>query len=165
MKDKSKLEILGILEDFDFCSNDFIVDGGLSVVSEAVSKCESQMPAVNVDEINYIAGTIEKKFLRKLSDKTIWLSDLSSGRIICEIDGVRVTGKINFKPKAITVTIGEEEEKLTRSSCLFSDAATIYTEEPFDGSPANNYGLSRAQDIILGLFANSMQVVKLAQHR
>lgn len=78
---------------------------------------------------------------------------LITGDIIsCKIDGKKVEGEVSISPKDIAVRLISDKINLTSSAHLPLMAPMLYTHEPCKGSSANERGIARVYEMLVGLY-------------
>lgn len=102
-----------------------------------------------------IDNILKAKCRALLAGKTHWITvpmDKASP-ISCLIKGTRFEGRAHIDPKSIRISLNEGPSK----ECILLDLAPcIFTEEPFIGSPANEYGQKCAKDLFLDICGETL---------
>lgn len=96
-----------------------------------------------------------KKSAVDLLKRSDWedLVDIRHGDIIaCLVDGELVEGVVHIAPKDLSVMLYGREIQLRSSSHIMMMAPRIYTEDPWNGSGANEFGKQRLKELLIGLY-------------
>lgn len=81
------------------------------------------------------------------------LVDVRHGDIIaCLIDGDLVEGVVRVTPKDLSVSLYGRDIPLLTSSHIMLMAPKIYTVDPWPGSRANDFGILRLKELLVGLY-------------
>lgn len=102
-----------------------------------------------------IAELLKAKYRALLAAEAQWIAlpvDAHS-LISCRINDTLISGTVLIDPKRINVSLDDGASK----ECILLDLAPcIFTEEPFMGSSANEYGRSCAKDLFLDICAEAL---------
>ena len=89
-----------------------------------------------------ISEILKAKFRALLAAEADWIAlpVEADSRVSCRINDARITGRARIDPKRIRISLDDGPSK----ECILLDLAPcIFTDEPFVGSPANEYGQNR----------------------
>lgn len=140
--------IVSDLREFNFTLEEFLNDKN-SVISRAIEYLNGKYSKAEVADCLY------SLFLKKRQEHIVWekvvLPITDGDRISCSVDGELYSGIVHLKPKSIEVSVIINGERRSKCSELLEYAPVIYTETPFDGSPANDLAIMKAKSIILDL--------------
>lgn len=108
-----------------------------------------------------IAEILKAKCRALLAAKVDWIAvpiDTDSP-ISCCIKDAQFDGRAHIEPKMIRISLKDGTSK----ECILLDLAPcIFTEEPFVGSPASEYGRNRAKDLFLDICGESIHKKKMS---
>lgn len=99
--------------------------------------------------VESIYGTIKETSIQNMDVPFVLRS---GGRIGITTDGVRVEGIVDVSPKVIKVTILSPFTGRTATAELRMIVPAIWTEEPEDGSEANEEGKRKAAALLCDLY-------------
>lgn len=134
---------------FDFTIKEYQLDK-----DQIIDKALSYLPpdAYSRTEVQQYLDCL---FLEKKQKSVVWdkiIRPFKDGDMLsCTLDGEYISGKVHVTPKLLEVSIWNNGTIKTLSSELLSYAPTIYTEEPFEGSYANQIALLKAKSLLLDL--------------
>ena len=95
-----------------------------------------------------ISEILKAKFRALLAAEADWIAlpVEADSRVSCRINDTRITGTVRIDPKRIRISLDDGPSK----ECILLDLAPcIFTDEPFVGSPANEYGQNRAKNLFI----------------
>lgn len=76
-------------------------------------------------------------------------------RIAFHKDGVLVCGRVSLSPKCIQVTICAPSQGVSEEEILDAEMPVIFTEHPYEASPASLAGIDRARRLLLKLYLST----------
>ena len=75
--------------------------------------------------------------------------------IACHYNGVLVCGRVSLSPRSIEVTISSPSQDVSEKEILDAEMPVIFTEHPYETSPASLVGRDRAQRLLLKLYLST----------
>lgn len=144
--------IVNALRGFDFSIEDYINSkpGIIERARKYLCNC-----TFTDEEIHKYLNAIFLEKKRKSVKWDIVLLPLSDGdKISCTVNEKKEYGIVRISPKKLCVEYRHNGKLTSASIELLELAPVIFTEEPFDGSSANNYAISRAKSLLLDLIYN-----------
>lgn len=96
------------------------------------------------------------RLIDRLLPEVEWIHpewDLYDGDTVAFRHGGRtVRGTVSLSPRRVTVTMQRAEGDLSLEATMDADMPLIFTEHPYEESPASPAGRDRAQRLLLGLY-------------
>ena len=159
------ISVINLLQDFFFTLKDYLLDDGLRVRRDAIEFYKQALGCqyVDTDVELIISRHIECAYKQKLYTEAEWSYDaenLVSGSIIClNIGDLSIKVKLTIAPKSVIVILVDPKLQLCKGRQVCDCSQYIYTNEPFDGAPANALGKEAIRDIVLSLYKDVLKSV------
>ena len=147
-------QVIQALDNFPMTVEEFL--GHQNEVTKRAIKHYRQMCGSYDSAIDSVISEILKAKRRALLAAEVhWfaLPAEAGSHISCCFNGTRITGTARIDPKRIKVSLDDGTSK----ECILLDLAPcIFTDEPFVGSPASEYGQKRAKEMFLDICAEAL---------
>lgn len=147
-------KVIQALDSFPMTAEEFL--GHRHEVTKRAIEHYRQMygPHGSTDD-GLISEILKAKCRALLAAEARWIAlpAYAESRIACCINDTQMTGTARIDPKKIKVSSDDGASK----ECILLDLAPcIFTDEPFVGSPASEYGQERAKDLFLDICAEAL---------
>ena len=116
--------------------------------------------AGDVEDMDELKRILETIYEGKRAESVIWepmCGPVADGdRLTGRIDGIVVSGVISLSPKKIGVCMDlpRREEPLAQSIQMM--VPILFTEDPWERSPANDYAIAAARKLLLDAYYGSL---------
>ena len=158
--DNSTISIaLKALDGFPFSAQDIIQYGVSGIIRNAKNHIAAQAPEVIHSELEQVLPRlILSRCVSEFSAQGEWERFPVGARPLIQfrILGITLSGKAVITPKRIHVDLWTNNGTLSRESVLHDLSPSIYTDAPFEGSPANRDGEIRAARLFMELCVQLM---------
>ena len=144
------------LRDFDFTAAQY-AENPDGVIAEAVAYARAESAEEKTELEKYLRIVYEGK----KTDAVLW-EPLSrplqeGGRITGRIGEQVVSGTVTVAPKTICVELDLPARQPSAQMSLPLIYPAIFTQDPWEGSPANDYGVDAARRLLLNSYYGSLE--------
>ena len=143
------------LRDFEFSINEYAAEPE-KVVADAIAFA-GMKPG---DEHAMVRSILRCKYMAQRVEAVNWEPMCSplvdGGRITGKIGSLVVSGTVSLGPKRIGVIMDLPRVGAPQEMTLHMIAPVIFTDDPWEGSPANSYGVDVAHRLLLDGYYGTM---------
>ena len=149
MRNEQITKTIQALDDFEFTAEEYCLN-----ITETTNRAIEHIQRLSREQVGkeiilLVSEILRCKYRSMLEKKVEWIivPIKNSSDISCRLEGSLFRGKALIAPKRISVCL--DQEGLKRECVLHDWAPAIFTESPFDGSPATHEGQERAKELFL----------------
>lgn len=137
----------------------FTVREYLEKRSEVITRAMTELKNRNYSRTE-IEDYIDSVFRTMKQNSVVWYSNVipfkDGDRLYCLVEGKELSGTVHLSPKCITVSL--DGTNLFTTAQLLDITPLIYTEDPFENSPASDLGIIRAKELMIDLIFKEINI-------
>lgn len=162
MNERTLTDIITVLDGFPLTPEQYVVDDGITLTRQAVSRIREALPNLGTEPIgNMVNLLLRARCLLLMSQGVSWKrlpGGKGSSLISCSIGGRPFRGKAFIRPKEVRVETLVRGRKLSGTCTLHKWSPEVFTSGLFVGGEPNDEGLRCAKELFLELCYKQMTI-------